>query len=178
MRIGIFGLSILVVIVGLSVFALWTYPTHQTSPGVMPFDPEVLAEMNRVMQEPAVLAVRQQLDAYLAGKLDPDYDFTPVKEEQLDTLCGLDAFDRDYYGHKFAVINGDDAKYGGAWLHIIFPEKPDRVFNVWMYPRATPNSSKKWEMRAFCDSGLPPDSVADVEAQIRVYTSRADLVVL
>ncbi len=178
-RAKVLGLSILaVVIVVLFVLALRTYPTHGANAEIMPFDPQVLAEMNRVMQEPAVVAVREQLNEYLAGTLDPNYEFTPVKKEMFDTQCGLDAFDRDYYEHKFALINGEDAKYGGALLHIIFPDKPDRAFEVWMYPRATSPNSHEWEMRMFCDSELSPEAVGEIANQMRVYTSRPDLITL
>ena len=45
----------------------------------------------------------------------------------------MDGFNKEYFLGKFMLIAIEDAKYGGKWATILFIDKPDKGFFVWVY---------------------------------------------
>ncbi|HEV2988188.1 MAG TPA: hypothetical protein VG759_07090, partial [Candidatus Angelobacter sp.] len=46
----------------------------------------------------------------------------------------LDKWDKAYFRSKFIVMSRDDNTFGGTFITILFQDRPDRVFVIWIYP--------------------------------------------
>jgi len=105
-----------------------------------------LKQYYKVYSDPYVLHIRKSLDNYLRGKNE---GISPVAIESLidddKKLSGLDSFDKSYYTSKFNVFAVNDSIGGGKTVNIIFLDKPDKLFNVWIYKLA----SGEYELRGF-----------------------------
>ena len=121
------------------------------------FTPEQLEGYYKVYSNPFVLHVRKALNGYLDGTndgiLSPE---TAIKAQTLEgafpgngienaksTPAGLDSFSKDYYRSKFIVMAIDDGITGGKIINIIFQDKPDKLFNAWVY------KGEDFELRGF-----------------------------
>src|SRR3989344_1299322 len=141
------------VIIGLLLASLGAYivynsskpdsrATDSTSTQVDPFEELVitgddLSEYYSAYENPLVIAIRTSLNNYLIGKTIGLTDVAiEAYADENATVGGLDSFSKDYYRSKFIVLDHNrDADNGGEVVSIIFQDKPDKQFNIWMYVR-------------------------------------------
>jgi hypothetical protein len=108
-----------------------------------------------IYNSPYIKHIRGALNGYLdgtnigveGGALDP---------ESNDGLeCGLDKFSKTYYQSEFAILDAYDNDYGGVQAYIVFIDKPDTVFWVWVYRLGSWDSEDgEYVLRALCEK--PP----------------------
>ena len=80
-----------------------------------------------------VIHLRNVLDSYLNGDyegMDKDSNIISI-----DAIKQLDSYDKDYYKSKFVVMDISNFLGGGKIIDIIFQDKPDKVFQTWIYDR-------------------------------------------
>jgi hypothetical protein len=113
-----------------------------------------------IYSSPHIKRIRLALDSYLNGSNDG------VEEDALDKnfssgslLCGLDRFDKSYYSSKFVILSASDNDYGGVQAYIIFIDKPDKIFWVWVY-----NDSS---LRTICEDTEKINLIDDVKVMIK-----------
>lgn len=75
--------------------------------------------------------LRSLFNDYLAGRTGQTDENDRTSEYAL-----LDRWDKSYYKSKFVVLAAKKALMGGNVISILFLDKPDRVFNAWVYPMA------------------------------------------
>ncbi len=120
----------------------------------------------RVYKEPSVVYLRKALNAYLVNDSNSGIATTAIRvDRQEDTIGGLDAFDKDYYNSKFVVLALNDSLIGGKEIQIIFQDKPDRVFNAWVYKLA----GGEYELRSFYSKGVPEQTIKDLVEDYKQY---------
>jgi len=114
------------------------------------FAQEQLEGYYEVYKNPYVLHIRKALNGYLNG-INEGIEFpesvieahilegTPPEsgiESSDPAPSGLDSFSKDYYRSKFVVMAINDGVMGGKIINIIFQDKPDKLFNAWVYQMA------------------------------------------
>lgn len=85
----------------------------------------------------------EQLEGYYASyKLIPVQYLRTVFNNYLkghgdreDEFKVLSKWPKDYYKSKFIVCSVDKAMFGGSELMIMFQDRPDKVFQIWVYNR-------------------------------------------
>lgn len=92
-------------------------------------------------------AIRVELDKYLAGNKDIEA-IEPADFE--DLTCGLGRFDKEYYKSKFLIVSVKNQPAGGIDFYIFFIDKPDKIFNSWIFKLG----SEELSLRAFCEKKL------------------------
>ena len=100
------------------------------------FTQEQLQKYYEVYENPYVLHLRQALNNYLDGGNEGiDAPEIVIEAGTFDdgSLAGLDSFSKDYYKSKFIVMAINDGLMGGKIINIIFQDKPDKLFNAWVY---------------------------------------------
>jgi hypothetical protein len=118
-----------------------------------------LKEYHALYRDRFALAVRRELKRFLAGQLDAE---SPAVKGALGKgTDGLATFSRDYYKSPFIVIQIAPFLGGGRNVSIIFSDKPDKVFDVWIYCM----SSERCEMRGFVQD--TEFEVAEIQAVYR-----------
>lgn len=102
------------------------------------FTQEQLNDYYQTARNPYVLHIRKVLDGYLAGKNVGMYSPELVIEARKvdEYTAGLASFDKEYYKSKFIVFSMDNSITGGKNISIIFQDKPDKIFTVWVYKLA------------------------------------------
>jgi hypothetical protein len=97
-------------------------------------------------QQPVVLAVRSDLDRYLKNEgKDWGGGSGVIQGLQKDKSDGLANFDKKYYQSKFFVVEIEPFMGGGETVSLVFQDRPDKMFDVWMYHL----KEGDYEMRAF-----------------------------
>jgi hypothetical protein len=89
-----------------------------------------LQDYYSLYSDPFVIQIRTTLDSYLK---DPKTLNETVLEGLGDKKSGLNNFSSDYYKGRFIVIDISNSIAGGKEINILFPDKPDKVFWVWVY---------------------------------------------
>jgi len=116
---------------------------------------EQTKEYYAVYQNPYVLEIRKTLNTYLE---DPkSLSSTLVEKGTVPSgsggtelkIKGLDSFSSDYYKGRFVVVDIFDFMGGGKQIEILFPDKPDQVFWVWVYKLGGDGG---YDMRGFSES--------------------------
>lgn len=91
---------------------------------------------NEVYQDLFVIHIRKALNGYLnstnEGMSDPNSVIEPLKDDK-QHITGLSTFSKDYYKSKFIVLSIANNPFGGKQINILFQDKPDKVFWVWVY---------------------------------------------
>jgi hypothetical protein len=106
----------------------------------------------KTLGRPYIKELRKTLDNYNEGKIsendiiNSDLIVNPEASGS-GTRCGLKSFNPDYFKSKFMVSWVDSGLGGGLIVDIIFLNKPDKVFSVWVY-----ETSSGWELRSFCEN--------------------------
>lgn len=91
-----------------------------------------------------IQGIRKALNLYI----DNNYKGTVadvVIEGNGNPGTGLKAFSRDYFKSKYFVYMIKNSVAGGKEMLIIFVDKPDKIFNTWIYNTSDGN----YELRAF-----------------------------
>ncbi len=86
------------------------------------FTPEQLNEYYLVYKNPDVRYLRTLFDAYLHAARGREEEFRLLTK-----------WSKDYYRSKFIVLSRDENTFGGAFITIMFQERPDKVFVAWVY---------------------------------------------
>lgn len=108
---------------------------------VAEFTDEELKYLDGIEKELAVKFIRTAINGYLNKNERSETEKLTGKEDN----CGLDKFS-EYINGKFVAFQAEDGKYGGSIIRIVFPAKPDKVFEVWVYELA----GGPYELRYFC----------------------------
>lgn len=102
------------------------------------------------LKTPYIKKLRMVFNKYYSGDT-----LANVVEERLivdssslddNTKCGFKSFDRKYFNSKFVITDISENPLGGLIVQILFLDKPDRLFNAWVYQM--PNM---WDLRSFCE---------------------------
>ena len=98
------------------------------------FTEEQLKSYYSSYKNPFVLHIRKALDNYLAGT-NESINLLAIKVDKAEdgTIGGLDSFSKDYYKSKFIVFAINNNDFGGKTINIVFQDKPDKLFNAWIY---------------------------------------------
>lgn len=148
---------------------LHLYPNNQLpdmNENPLPLLQSELTQYYKVYESPYVIHLRKALNAYLEGENNAVNTSAQAisTETDSDIIKGLDSFDRTYYKSKFIVLTVNDNVAGGKYIKILFQEKPDRVFNAWIYQ--IPNGS--YELRAFgSEKNQDPDKMMFIQKEFK-----------
>ncbi len=104
-----------------------------------------LVEYEKVYQDPFVKHVRVALDNYVNGSTEGIANVAISSVNEDGSPSGLKAFSNDYYRSKFVVASINDGIFGGEFISIVFQDKPDKVFDAWVYSI----DPQTYELRAF-----------------------------
>ena len=109
-----------------------------------------LEQYYKVYDNPFVKHIRVALDGYLEGtnKGVDDPETAITTSEVNGAKAGLASFDKSYYRSKFIVYSINDNIAGGKEINIIFQDKPDKIFWVWIYQIA----NSKYDLRGFAEN--------------------------
>jgi hypothetical protein len=94
------------------------------------FTPAQLHTYYLCYERPDVRYLRRVFDAYLKGHGD--------REKEFDALA---KWSKDYYQSKFIVCSLDPAAFGGSLITIMFQDRPDKVFQAWVYEKGGKNGA-------------------------------------
>lgn len=110
------------------------------------FTQEELKSYYSSYKNPFVLHIRKALDNYLIG-INEGINPVAIKADKGEggTIGGLDSFSKKYYKSKFIVFVINNSDFGGKIINIVFQDKPDKLFNAWVY-QITDGS---YELRGF-----------------------------
>lgn len=95
------------------------------------FTKDDIASLASTGKAPFVINFRQALNDYYKGKAE-----SPYFERSALIAVGdnLTTFDKSYYKSKFFILKvNTDYPVGGVFMDILFRNKPDKVFTVWMF---------------------------------------------
>lgn len=115
----------------------------------------------KIYNSPYIKRIRLSLDEYvMRGSTAGIEDFAFDHENTSNGLqCGLDLFDKSYFKSKFIVLSASDNDFGGVQASIIFTDKPDKIFWVWVY-----NDSA---IRSFCEDIEHSYMIDDIKINIK-----------
>lgn len=111
------------------------------------FTDEELKYTNQYRINPFAKHIRVAITGYL-DKTNTGIDWESVRTGKNEPNCGMEKFS-DYFSSKYVVLSMVEGTYGGLILNIVFVDKPDRVFSVWVYDLG--NGALGYDMRGFCD---------------------------
>jgi len=102
-----------------------------------------------IFNSPYIRQIRTSLNGYLDGTNSGIDEFALESETLEMPNCGLDIFDKNIYKSKFTVISAKDGTYGGVITDIVFIDKPDTLFEAWVY-KIGKEGEDEYELRSFC----------------------------
>ena len=94
-----------------------------------------LEEYYQTYKNPFVIYLREALNAYLDNDISK-VNITSnalIKTSDENFIRGLETFDKEYYKSKFVVLTFTKHKAKGVEIRIMFQDKPDRIFDAWIY---------------------------------------------
>jgi hypothetical protein len=134
-------------------------------------DTEARAKLTETYQDPFVLHIRTALNNYLGGST-AGIEEKAIKAEQIEGIQGgLTSFDPAYYRSKFIVLTVDDFVLGGKEIFLVFVDKPDKVFNAWVFQYARDEDS--YVLRTFSERVQSPEVMQQVQEAI-MMTQESD----
>lgn len=147
-----------------------TQPTPSPSPTEeveeLQFTKEELESYYAVYKNPFVLHIRKAFDSYLLGTNEGISEIAIKADKMEEGISGLDSFSKDYYKSKFIVFAINDGLFGGKIVNIVFQDKPDKLFNVWVY-KVTDGS---YELRGFWQNeNFTEEEMQKIRKQYKVY---------
>lgn len=113
-----------------------------------------LTQYYPIYNDPFVIHIRKTLDRYLAKPNVEDEEFEELKE-----------IDRDYLRSKFIVFSINPHLGGGKAVEIVFADKPDARFRVWVYRFAEGG----FDLRSFEISESDPREMKRIRIRYRVF---------
>lgn len=137
-------------------------PTVTVEPIV--FTKEQLEQYYPVYKNPYVIHIRKVLNGYIDGSnIGMESPEDVIEKGELNgAIVGLSAFDKKYYESKFIVYMINDSVAGGKQVSIIFQDKPDKLFDVWVYKLSTGD----YDLRAFWqDPKYPEEKMREIQIQ-------------
>ena len=99
-------------------------------------------ELLNVYKNPFVLHLRTALNNYLNNST---VGINKLAIDGLDEMDCLNNYDKTYFQSPFTVMTFSNHKGGGKVITILFKEKPDKIFDVWVYKL----SDGEYELRSF-----------------------------
>lgn len=126
-----------------------------TPDDILEFSEEELEYLDGINLEPEVKYLRTAINRYLANG---DRDELEIATNEIEN-CGLDKF-KEYLGGKFVAYQMSPGKYGGQMVGIIFRDKPDKIFEAWVYQLADGKGS--YDLRGFCTKALGNNEIGVV----------------
>jgi hypothetical protein len=130
-RIGLFIICLL------NLAGLITAQASKTPNSQESFSQQELKEYYKVYSDPDVKHIRAVFNAFLSGK--------KLNSIEADALKNAD---KSYLKSKFVVLSHDPHLMGGSNITIMFQEKPDKIFKVWIYL----GKGSRWQLRDFSES--------------------------
>lgn len=163
---------IILVIIVVAIVATMAYLTlnhpkpHATTQTQTSSKP--LQEYYAVYKDPYVLHLRKALTEYANGHLfgmsTPLLVIQPDKRSGY--IDGLSSFDNSYYKSKFVVVYINKSIAGGKDISIVFVDKPDKVFEAWVYKLA----DGKYDLRGFSQMlAFTPQKMKDIQVKYKSY---------
>ena len=125
---------------------------------------EVDQYVTTTLEASFVKYLRDTLNKYVADETSFMKSTAYAGEMIGDQKCGLKSFDISYYKSKFTVASVEAHPAGGVELNIVFVNKPDKVFTVWVY-----GEESNWELRTFCDAGLNTEAIETMNRDNKQY---------
>lgn len=116
-----------------------------------------------ISNSPYIKHIRIALDGYLNGSNTGVENGTLNSEG--NSNCGLNNFNREYYKSKFIIYTAKDNKYGGVEADIVFVDKPDTIFWVWIYKLDGGNGD--YILRGFCNNGPNKEKETEFKEYIK-----------
>jgi hypothetical protein len=109
------------------------------------FTPDQLHTYYLCYERPDVQYLRKVFDAYLNGHGD--------REKEFDALA---KWGKDYYRSKFIVCSLNPAAFGGSLITIMFQDRPDKVFQAWVYEKGGKNGEvlRGMDLAKFSDEDI------------------------
>lgn len=96
---------------------------YTSLPEKLVLSPKQLQQHYGVYKDPYVIYTRKVFNAYLKNP----QNVSELEREVLDTI------DRDYLQSKFIVYSIEPFIAGGKFIKIVFQDKPDEIFAIWVY---------------------------------------------
>ena len=116
---------------------------------------EDLSSYYAAYSDPFVLHLRKALDNFLAGSQEGMESFEFVTESHFPgRRSGLNAF-KDYLSSKFVVMWLADALMGGKIITVLFRDKPDKLFDAWVYRLA----GGEYDFRGWWSKDIDPEGL-------------------
>ncbi len=103
----------------------------------------------QIKKDPFVKHLRKVLDAFLNGKTIPCQDSSCYSND-IAYYIESSEIDVEYLKGKFIVLQTDIAPGGGESIIVLFKDKPDQVFYVWVYGG---KKGEKYDVRGFNEFG-------------------------
>lgn len=133
---------------------------------------EELRQYYSVYKDTFVKHVRYALNNYLVGSID-GVSSSAIKAEKSDdgTVSGLDSFSKSYYESKFIVFAINDGVMGGKVINIVFQDKPDKLFNAWVYQ----TTDGRYELRGFWQNmSFDVNEMKKIQKQHKTYLNDSE----
>lgn len=130
----------------------------KTAPAEKPASKD-LSGYYAVYQEKDVIYLRTLFDNYLAGRNISD------DEDRSGEYALLDKVDKSYYKSRFIVYTFNKAIGGGNSFDILFLDKPDVLFHVWIYQLG----GTKPDLRMFESVGLTDEQMKVLRTSIHQF---------
>ena len=96
---------------------------YSSLPSELKLSDKELLQYYGVYTEPAVVYLRKVIIAYLNNRKG-------VREYEVEVL---DKIEREYLSSKFVVASIEPHIAGGKYIKIIFQDRPDAIFAIWIY---------------------------------------------
>jgi hypothetical protein len=134
--------------------------------GQVNFTATQLTEYMLTLVRPYMKEIEEAFHEYLSGGEMSKYDRPLlIKTQEHDGLLyGLKSFDSSYYESTFSPYGIYNHFLGGKDLLILFHEKPDRLFRVWVKEQ-TNGSSTEWVLMTIHDTGVSKEEVEHLHWQ-------------
>lgn len=128
-----------------------------TQPSLQTVADPALQDYYNSYEDPFVIQIRTTLNNYIN---DPKTVSASLVEKGLtmERKTGLSNFSDDYYKGRFVVIDIGNFPGGGKQINILFPDKPDKVFWVWVYKLS---EGEGYEMRGFAENPSYTQEIID-----------------
>ena len=124
------------------------------------FTPDQMKQYYLVYTNPDVRYLRTLFDAFLQGKSGHEGEFSLLSN-----------WSSDYFRSKFIVCSRDANPFGGEIIAIMFQNKPDKVFQTWVYPAG---AQRVLELRAFEAAKFTDDDIRRFRVRYRVFLEDKD----
>lgn len=109
------------------------------------------------VNDPYVIAIRNMINDHYNSTHNQNIPL----DGDVDEL--LSQYPMDYFKSKFMLIAIEDAKYGGKWATILFLDKPDMGFFVWVY---------NGRIKGFGDAQLPKELLSIIQEDLKSFDKK------